>query len=336
MNILLSSVGRRPYLVRWFQEALKANNLEGKVIAADLDSQSPSRHFADEFVQAPRVSDSAYKDWLAETLKAQDINLAISINDFELSEWAQLDNDQIWEPLVRLEADVQARIEDKFIMSEFFAQSGIATPQTWLGVTEPEVSSAEQMFVTKGRFGSASRGLQFTGAAGLAKAVEVATEEVTDRMGQPALGQTETTPAELVLVQEKIEGTEYGLDVVCDLSGEYSSVLARRKIAMRGGETDRAESVDASQFKALAKSIGQAIPHPGTIDVDVIVDSAGTPYVIDVNPRFGGGYPLSHVVGAQVPNAYVAWAAGLPVSEEWFDYEPGAIAGKYVETVRVR
>jgi len=336
MNILLSSVGRRPYLVRWFQEALEANNLEGRIIAADLDPQSPSRYFADDFVQAPRVSDSAYREWLAQTLRAQDIHLAISINDFELSEWAQLDSDRVWEPLVRLEAEIQARVEDKFIMSEYFAQAGIPTPRTWLGATEPEELNTEQKFVTKGRFGSASRGLQFSDVAGLAKAIEVATEEVTDRMGKPALSQKEIVPAELVLVQEKIEGTEYGLDVVCDLSGEFSSVLARRKIAMRGGETDRAESVDASQFEEVARSITQAIPHPGTIDVDVIVDSGGTPYVIDVNPRFGGGYPLSHVAGAQVPNAYVAWAAGLPVSKEWFDYESGAIAGKYVETVRVR
>ena len=41
MNILLSSVGRRPYLVRWFQEALEANGIEGKVIAADYDTYAP-------------------------------------------------------------------------------------------------------------------------------------------------------------------------------------------------------------------------------------------------------------------------------------------------------
>ena len=49
MNILLSSVGRRPYLVRWFQEALEANNLEGEVIAADYDVNAPSQGFADRF-----------------------------------------------------------------------------------------------------------------------------------------------------------------------------------------------------------------------------------------------------------------------------------------------
>ena len=62
MNIMLSSVGRRPYLVRWFQEALKANNLEGKVIAADLDPKSPSRHFEDDLVQIHNDPSASYRD----------------------------------------------------------------------------------------------------------------------------------------------------------------------------------------------------------------------------------------------------------------------------------
>ena len=335
MNILLSSVGRRPYLVRWFQEALLANNLEGKVIAADYDIHAPSRQFADQFIQAPAVTEPAYKTWLASAIKAENIDLAVSINDFELSEWAQLDQSAEWAPLVRIDADVQARIEDKFVMTERFFMAGIPTPKSWLGSVPPQDLADSQKLITKGRFGSASRGLQFTDQAGIAEAVDIATNAVTDRMGQAAHQQSEIAPAELVLVQEMIEGTEYGLDVVCDLNGDYASVLVRRKIAMRGGETDRAESVAPTDFEDIARSIAEAVPHPGTIDVDVIVDAKGTPFVIDVNPRFGGGYPLSHLAGARVPNAYVAWSMGKPVFDEWFEYEAGAVVGKYVEAVRI-
>ena len=336
MNILLSSVGRRPYLVRWFQEALQANSLEGKVIAADYDAHAPSREFADQFIQAPAVTDTAYSTWLANTLKDQSIDLAVSINDFELSEWAQLDQSPEWAPLVRINADVQAIIEDKLVMAERFASAGIPTPQTWLGSTPPQDLTLTQKLITKGRFGSASRGLQFTDQAGITDAIDIATNEVTDRKGQAAHQQSELAPAELVLVQEMIEGTEYGLDVVCDLNGEYAGVLVRRKIAMRGGETDRAESVAPTDFEDIARSIAEAVPHPGTFDVDVIVNAEGIPYVIDVNPRFGGGYPLSHLAGARVPNAYVAWSADKSVSDEWFEYEAGAVVGKYVEAVRVK
>lgn len=336
MNILLSSVGRRPYLVRWFQEALEANGIEGKVIAADYDIHAPSLQFADQFIQAPAVTDPTYKTWLTSALKDEDIDLAVSINDFELSEWAQLDKSADWAPLVRIDADVQAGIEDKFVMAERFASVGIPTPQTWLGSAPPQNLADKQKLITKGRFGSASRGLQFTDQEGIANAIDNATNAVTDRKGQAAHQQSALVPAELVLVQEMIEGIEYGLDVVCDLNGDYAGVLVRRKIAMRGGETDRAEAVAPTDFEAIASSIAEAVPHPGTIDVDVIVDGEGTPYVIDVNPRFGGGYPLSHLAGARVPNAYVAWSAGKPVTDDWLEYEAGAVVGKYVEAVRVK
>lgn len=336
MNILLSSVGRRPYLVRWFQEALEANGIEGKVIAADYDIHAPSLQFADQFIQAPAVTDPTYKTWLTSALKDEDIDLAVSINDFELSEWAQLDKSADWAPLVRIDADVQAGIEDKFVMAERFASVGIPTPQTWLGSAPPQNLADKQKLITKGRFGSASRGLQFTDQEGIANAIDNATNAVTDRKGQAAHQQSALVPAELVLVQEMIEGIEYGLDVVCDLNGDYAGVLVRRKIAMRGGETDRAEAVAPTDFEAIARNIAEAVPHPGTIDVDVIVDGEGTPYVIDVNPRFGGGYPLSHLAGARVPNAYVAWSAGKPVTDDWLQYEAGAVVGKYVEAVRLK
>lgn len=335
MNILLSSVGRRPYLVRWFQEALEANNLEGEVIAADYDVNAPSQGFADRFLQAPAVTDSSYKTWLASALSEYSVGLAISINDFELSEWAQLGDGPEWAPLVRIDSAVQARVEDKFEMAKYFAKSGIPTPKTWLGSAPPSDNDDSQKLITKGRFGSASRGLQFTNQLGIAEAIDRATSDVTDRKGQSACEQSEFLPSEFVLVQEMIEGTEYGLDVVCNLEGEFAGVLARRKIAMRGGETDKAEAVAPADFQEIARKIAEAVPHPGTIDVDVIVDQGGIPYVIDVNPRFGGGYPLSHLAGAKMPNAYVAWSAGKDVSSDWLLYEAGAVVGKYVEAVRI-
>ena len=106
-NILLSSVGRRPYLVRGFREALAATGVDGVVIAADLDPLSPARAFADDFVQAPALTDDAYPDWLASLLADRGIGLAVSINDFELSEWAHLPETPEWSALVRLSAASQ-------------------------------------------------------------------------------------------------------------------------------------------------------------------------------------------------------------------------------------
>lgn len=335
MNILLSSVGRRPYLVRWFQEALDANGIHGRVIAADLDIHAPARAFADIFVPSPRVDDETYEEWLASTLATFEIDLAVSINDFELSEWAVLPRNDLFAPLVRVTPETQRLVEDKFAMSHGLARANVRAPQTWLGggIAAEDIGSGS--FVTKGRFGSASRGLRFANASELNEAIDSATHEVTDRQGIPAYGQSLIPQRDLVVVQERIDGTEYGLDVVCDLDGRYAAVIAREKITMRAGETDRAISVDSGEFESVARGIAEAVPHPGTFDIDVIVGDEGLPYVIDINPRFGGGYPLSHVAGARVPSAYVAWKAGHEINPEWLRSRPGVTAGKYVEAVAI-
>lgn len=330
MRILLSSVGRRPYLVRWFRDALAANGVEGTVLAADVDPDAPSRPFADGFVSAPKVVDPGYESWLRQTLVDHDVDLAVSINDFELSTWATLPEDPAWAPLVRLDAGTQRLVEDKFATSQALLEAGVTSPVTWLGST-PSTEDAAGPFVTKGRYGSASRGLRFVDRAGLPGALEEASGEVTTRQGVPALQQDAVPPAELIVIQERIDGVEYGLDVVCDLEGRYAGVLARRKITMRSGETDRAVSVDAAPFESIARGIAEAIPHPGTIDVDVFVDASGDIYVIDINPRFGGGYPFSHMAGARVPECYVAWALGRKAGAEWLRCRPDVVAGKFVE-----
>lgn len=333
MNILLTSVGRRPYLVRWFQEALADNDLAGRVIAADLDEFAPARAFADDFVPARRVDDPGYRDWLGNVLVEQNIGLVVSINDFELSEWSLLPQTRKFAPLVRLSSETQALVEDKFTTGVELDRYAIANPKTWLGSAAAECAEAGKRYVTKGRFGSASRGLRFTDAERLEETVAEVTHEVTTRTGGAATSDADTAPADFVIIQEEISGIEYGLDVVCDLNGSFVAVFARRKIAMRAGETDRAEAVDPAPFVELGRRISEAIPHPGSVDVDVIVDKQGEAFVIDINPRLGGGYPFSHLAGARVPQAYVAWASGRTVNPAWLKSTPGIVGGKYVEAV---
>lgn len=335
MNILLSSVGRRPYLVTWFKEALEKSGISGSVIAADSDPLAPSRAVADRFIQAREVADPEYRDWLAKVLVEEGVDLAISINDFELSEWAQLPDSLQWAPLIRLSATMQTLVEDKFAMGEALSQAGLKVPLTWLASDDSIHISDISSFITKGRFGSASRGLHFADPSNVLKAINAASEEVTDRRGVMAEQQNAFDVLDLVLVQEQIFGQEFGMDVISDFSGNYAGVLARKKITMRGGETDRAESVSAEPFEEIARQIAAVIPHPGTIDVDIIVDENDIPYVIDINPRFGGGYPFSHLAGADIPRAYISWSNETHIDSSWLKYEPGVVSGKFVEAIRI-
>lgn len=334
-TILLSSAGRRPYLVRWFREALAMNGITGRMIVADVNPRCPARAVADSFVLAPRVTDPAYEGWLRSTVDASDARLALSVNDFELSTWAALESPPA--ALVALDGPMQRVVEDKLSLAEAVRAAGVDVPRTWLA---PEVLDAAdfqpdgaEAFVVKSRFGSGSVGLRFADRGELAGAIAAASTDVLDRVG--ARVDDDRRALEHVIVQERIRGTEFGVDVVDDLEGRYAGCFARRKLSMRHGETDQAVTVDPSPFAAGAAALASLTHHRGLIDTDVIVDRDGRAWLIDVNPRFGGGYPFSHVAGAHAPAAMVAWALGREVEPGWLESRPGVVSAKSIDVVEV-
>lgn len=332
INVLLCSAGRRPYLVKWFKEALTLNQLDGEVIVADADLTAPAKAFADGFLQAPPVEDPAYRTWLLETIGQREISVAFSINDFELSTWANLgEDDYELNRLIRLSRQTQALAEDKLAMSHLLTSAGLTNPPTVLASAAETLNG--EAWVTKGRYGSGSRGLAFVSNEELSSAISRAVDEVTSPTGGKPRSLSEAL--DCLIIQPRIEGQEYGLDVVADLDGNFAGVLARKKIAMRNGETDKAVSVDPAPFVDLARKLVGVLGHRGSVDVDVIQDANGDLWLIDINPRFGGGYPLSHLAGAHLPAAVVAWCAGLAPQSDWLQCEPGIVAAKYVEATVV-
>lgn len=335
MNVLLCSVGRRPYLVEWFKEAQESTGSNGLVVAADADPYAPSQAFADVFELAPLVSDPDYPEWLAETLGKHDIGLALSVNDFELSKWAELANDACFDPLLRLSPELQAIAEDKLVMYQSLSDAGINAPETWLlstALDKPDLLAESEQLVLKGRYGSASRGLRFVTPKTLREAAQDAFSEVTGPSGSHAESFEEAV--DLMVVQLKIVGQEFGLDVVNDLGRNFAGVLARKKIKMRFGETDQALSVPPYEFEGLGAAVSVVTRHQGLIDTDVMVDSSGKAWLIDLNPRFGGGYPFSHLAGADVPAAYLSWCR-LEKGGDSLSYDDGVRGAKAVSVVEV-
>ena len=82
MNVLLTSVGRRNYMVEYFKEALKPYN--GKVYAMNSELDASALWVADEYVKAPLIYDLTYKNFLLNFCKTKDIQMVISLFDIEL------------------------------------------------------------------------------------------------------------------------------------------------------------------------------------------------------------------------------------------------------------
>lgn len=337
LNILLSSAGRRPYLIRWFHDALVRLGVQGRVVAADADALTASRHNADAFLTAPPVLSPRYESWLKNALQSHSIDLAMSVNDFELSRWSTLAlKTEQSSGLVRLGPVAQTMAEDKLVLGRRLHAAGVQTPPTWSGtdvLRDPSLASISDRFVVKHRYGSGSAGLAFVDRSALAEAIHNLKDDARDRRGSRL--DEERLAIDALVVQPMISGPEYGVDVVSDLRGRYRATLARKKLAVRNGETDKAISVNSSRFELLGRAVAGVFRHRGPIDTDVIDDEDGRLWLIDVNPRFGGGYPFSHLAGADIPAALIAWKLGLPEDPRWFAPVESITSAKSVETVRL-
>ena len=137
-----------------------------------------------------------------------------------------------------------------------------------------------------------------------------------------------------VLIQEKLRGQEYGLDVINNLEGQYQTTIVKKKYAMRYGETDCAETVGSNELKKLGKAISESLQHIGNLDIDMFMENE-MPYILEMNARFGGGYPFSHIAGVNLPLAIVKWLKGEEVDNSLLTERIGVLAQKDIEIVRI-
>ena len=316
MNVLITSVGRSNRLLCDFRRALPKGAL---VFAADSSTAAPALREADRTFVIPPCTDPSYVDCLLAICRDNDVGLLVPRLD---REYVVLAGDRArflalgTVPVVS-ESHVLALCEDKVATNHFLAECGLRTPRTWLSLAEAcqalDRGELSYPVVVKPRFGVASVGFEeATDARELALVYELALVRAARQAPASARARAE----ESVLVQERLSGVEYGIDVINDLHGHYVTTFARRKLQMRGGNTDRAITVEREDLAALGRTLGERLGHIGCLDCDVFVFMESAPVVVDLNPRFGGGLLFSHMAGANLAGALVAWRLGEPPSPD--------------------
>jgi carbamoyl-phosphate synthase large subunit len=336
--MVIGSAGRRLYLIDWFREAFADLGLDGRVVVTENDPSSAAADYGDLARRLPRYADPDYGPALLELVDELRPSLFISVNDYELMHLhvatdlaEQLRARGVLVPGV--DRAWQLGCADKLRMAQLLEEIGVPTPRTVTGDDHEgiaQIAAEAEGLVVKHRLGSASSGLALVTADGVAGAVDAAIASA------PAPADGSAPSGQDVVVQPRLPGLEHGVDIVGDLhdAGALRAVLARRKVRMRAGETDKAISVDPAPFVANAERIARAAHLTGLVDVDMFLADGGEPSVIDINPRFGGGYPFVHLAGADVPRYYLSRALGLEIDEDWREYAPGVVSAKH-ESVRV-
>ena len=332
MNVLLTSGARRIDFIGFFQQALKEAGSLGNIIVADPEYNAPSLQVADRPYVIPHQNSEEYIEAIFHICEENEIDFIISLNDWEVPKLAA-NKDRFKEMGVTVFApdeDVVRKVRDKGDYERLLGEFGVKAPRTYFSVEETKegLRNGEVDFplIVKPRNGSGSEAMEIVANEGqLASAYELAVEKLRET---PMDDATHMDPEENIIVQEIIDGEKYSLDIVNDLNGNFVTAFARKQLAMRGGDVDRTITTHKKELLDLGEKIGKNLKHIGYINTDVFFDGKDY-YVIDINPRYGGGYAFTHQAGANIPAAFIAMAAGEEVKEEWLEEEPDLELARY-------
>lgn len=331
-NVLLTSAGRRNYLIQYFREALAG---QGSVFAADASGEASAMQEADRAFVVPTVTDPSYIPTVLALCREYHVRLLLSLNDLELPVLAahrDLFQKQGTFPVVSTPEVIEVCF-DKWLTVQFLEKSGLQSPKTYLHLADVrralDDGRVEFPLVVKPRWGSASVGIEYPANW---KELELIFDLAHLRIA--ATGKSAAFGNAALLIQERLRGSEFGLDVVNDFNGRHVATFAKRKLAMRAGETDRAITVDEPELLAIGERIGSRLGHVGNLDCDVFFDGRNWK-VLELNPRFGGGYPFTHMAGVNLPSLLVAWAKGEVPDPAWLKIKPNIASAKCDRLVEI-
>jgi carbamoyl-phosphate synthase large subunit len=319
MNILFTSVGRRVALVRSFNQALKKLNIPGKTVAVDLRKTAPALYEAHHHELAPRVDSPNYIDALLDICRRHDIKLLIPLTDTEL---VLLSKQQAFfkEAGVSIiicspeTAHICANKENTY---RFFKEAGFPA-------IEPvsfEEASREDSGVHFPLFMKPSDGSCSIGA-----------ERIDDRKALEFYAQTVENP----ILQEYIEGEEYTLDLFVDFKGQVRCCVPRLRMETRAGEVSKGMTVRNLNIMAAGKQLVAALPGAmGCITVQCFLTDEGQIKFIEINPRFGGGFPLSAEAGADFPRWLIELSLGREPADIGDSWQEDLVMLRYDDAIFV-
>ena len=327
MNILFTCAGRRTYLLKYFKENMSEGD---KIVATDMQLSAPALQAADVKIQVPAVYDPKYLCITLDVCKEHKIDALISLNDLELPILAEKKArfESLGVKVIVSDPEIIDIAFDKYKTAQWVESIGLNAPKTYVTLASAKEALAKgeiafPLFM-KPRWGSGSIGLETIDDM---EELDIYYHLLMKKIKKTILA-TASVGDEYIMIQEKLTGKEFGLDVMNDLQGNNVAVSVKQKLAMRAGETDKAITVDIPEVYEMGKKIGENLKHIGNLDVDIMQRANGDYCVLELNPRFGGGYPFSYEAGVNMPKAIIQWVKGENVDAAILKPEIGKMFAK--------
>jgi carbamoyl-phosphate synthase large subunit len=281
LNILFSCVGRRVSLLEGFRRVMADLGVPGHVYGADWSPLAPAFHRVDEGFLVSGVNSPNYVDDLLDVCRRKKIDLVIPLIDWELQVLAEA-RERFQEVGTRMLVSSPAVVEicrDKRKTCEFLVKSGLDAPRVF---SFEEAADGPFPLFMKPRFGSSTRHVRF-----------VYNRQALKRLGQHA---------SRFIIQECVRGTEFTVDVYAGLDGVPRVAVPRERLQVRAGEVAKGRTVRHEEIIRKSLQAVEALAEcAGVITMQCFLTAEGAIKFFDLNPRFGGGVPLSIEAGADFP-----------------------------------
>jgi carbamoyl-phosphate synthase large subunit len=299
-NILVLSAGRRVELVRSFLAARDELLPDSQVFATDLNPNlSSACQIADQHFVSPRASEQSFANFIEEMGASHHIGLVIPTIDTELLPLAQIKAKLAKQGthISISDVDFVENCRDKMKSGSVFEQIGVRYPKLmdWNAANFPAFA--------KPASGSSSKGAMLLRDGSL-------------------LGELRASPENYMLMEYiGAPYREYTVDAYFDLSSQLKCLVPRLRLEIRAGEVSKGVTRRHGLYEKLKVGLQNWRNVYGCITIQVFYDEANNDVVgLEVNPRFGGGYPLTHQAGATFSHWLVAEALmGNPIEmfEAW-------------------
>ncbi|MBC8351293.1 MAG: ATP-grasp domain-containing protein [Planctomycetes bacterium] len=312
MNVLISSAGRRGALVRIIKESIA--NVGGKVFAVDAGRWSSACRLADGWGQVPRCTDNSFCKHLRSYAHDHDVKLIIPTIDTELAILSQ-HREFFSDAGVHVAVSGPATIKiaaDKIATHEFLKSLGLPVIEHF-----DVASTAEDLpypLIIKPRFGSASAGVHILEDA---EACTFYRKRV-----------------ELPVLQSLAPGKEYTVNFFADGKGGCLAEVPHLRVETRGGEVSKCVTVKEPRLMQIAQELCKHLPDAwGPLCYQAFIDDIGTVRIIELNARFGGGYPIAHYAGADFVSPLLRIGSGLPLQEGPLHWQGGIVMTRWDDAV---
>ena len=304
--VLFTCAGQRVDIVTAFGRA------GATTIATDVSDLAPALYHADRRALVPPVHDPGYVDALRELVQVHDVRLIVPLTDLDHLVLAT-HRGHLGDAVVLVPSpETIARCSDKFLAHCFFEERGIGTPSTWLPADLP--AQIAYPVLVKARKGFGSRHIY--------RARDRAELEMF-------LGYTTVDS----MVQAVCRGEEFSVDVFCDLDGRCLNAIPRTMIESKGGESIKGMTIKDAQLIEHGRLVAEELGLVGPGNVQCFREPDGELQVTDVNPRFGGGFPLPTAAGSGYPELALALANGERPAPRLGEFREGVLMTRFFSEV---